>query len=48
MTANRDGFSIGYICKELARNPLILACAVGGAGRVLEVPAGFLFQALRW
>lgn len=41
MTANRDGFSIGYICKELARNPLILACAVGGVGRVLEVPAGF-------
>ena len=41
MTANRDGFSIGYICKELARNPLILACAFGGVGRVLEVPAGF-------
>jgi len=41
MTANRSGCGGGHVFKELARNPLILACVVGGAGRVLEVPHGF-------
>jgi malonate transporter len=41
MTANRSGFAVGHVFKELIRNPLILACAIGGAGRVLGVPSGF-------
>lgn len=41
MTANRSGFAVGHVFRELARNPLILACAIGGAGRVLGVPSGF-------
>lgn len=41
LTANRSGFAVGHVFKELARNPLMLACVVGGAGRVLGVPHGF-------
>jgi malonate transporter len=41
MTANRPGFAMSHVFKELARNPLILACVIGGAGRVLGVPSGF-------
>ncbi|MDC0882575.1 hypothetical protein OAP65_00670 [Litorivicinus sp.] len=41
MTANRPGFAISHVFKELARNPLILACLIGGTCRVLGVPSGF-------
>lgn len=41
MTANRPGFAIGHVFKELARNPLILACLLGGIGRLVGVPSGF-------
>jgi malonate transporter len=41
MTANRPGFAVGHVLKELARNPLILACILGGVGRALGVPSGF-------
>lgn len=41
MTANRPGFAISHVFKELARNPLILACLIGGTCRVIGVPSGF-------
>ncbi|MDA7749769.1 hypothetical protein N8913_05660, partial [Litoricola sp.] len=39
MTANRPGFAISHVFKELARNPLILACLIGGTCRVIGVPS---------
>ncbi|MBL6738080.1 MAG: AEC family transporter [Litoricola sp.] len=41
MTLNRSGFLISHVFKELVRNPLILACLIGGAGRWVGVPSGF-------
>jgi len=41
MSANRPGFALGHVLRELAKNPLILACVLGGIGRYLGVPDVF-------
>lgn len=41
MTAGHAEASLRRVLIELARNPLILACLIGGVGRILGVPGGF-------
>lgn len=46
MTAVADERLVKKVALELSRNPLILACLIGGLGRVLGVPPGFPISGL--
>lgn len=46
MTAQADERLLRKVGLELARNPLILACMLGGLGRALGVPSGFPISGL--
>ncbi len=46
MTVNSTDHMVLSISRELARNPLILACLLGGLGRIMGVPNGFPISGL--
>jgi hypothetical protein len=41
LTAKQTDRIAGRIVREIARNPLVLACLIGGLGRLIEVPDQF-------
>ncbi|MDB9863079.1 AEC family transporter [Litorivicinus sp.] len=46
MTMNSTDHMVLSVSRELARNPLILACLLGGLGRITGVPNGFPISGL--
>ena len=46
MTAKHSGFELAHVVRELSKNPLILACVIGGMGRSLEFADAFPISGL--
>ena len=46
ITAKYPGFNLAQVVCELLKNPLILACVIGGMGRLLEFPDEFPISGL--